>query len=112
MPNLLNDLLPWEASEIQWSARQKFLEFFWDDQEEFNLSMRCQGAEDLVNPKLKAALVAIDRDPQAAILFLREAKKSLEEFATSVVPDEFLKQARDEYLGEQETDRKWNGVEA
>jgi hypothetical protein len=112
MPDILQDFLPWESSEIRWSARQKFLEFFWDDLEEFNLTMRCQGTEDLVNPKLKAALVAIDRDPQAAILFLREAKKSLEEFATSVVPDEFLKQARDEYLGEQETERKWNGVEA
>jgi hypothetical protein len=112
MPNLLNDFLPWESSEIQWSARQKFLEFFWDDLEEFNLTMRCQGTEDLVNPKLKAALVALDRDPQAAILFLREAKKSLEEFATSVVPDSFIKEARDEYLDNAGIEHKWNGKEA
>jgi hypothetical protein len=112
MPNLLNDFLPWEASEINWSARRLFLEYFWDNQEEFDLTMRCQGTEDLVNPKLKAALVAIDRDPQAAILFLREAKRSLEEFASSVVPDEFVKEARDEYLDNAEIEHKWNGVEA
>lgn len=111
MPDPLSDLLPWEASEVRYNARELFLEYLWDSQEEFDLTMQCRGTEDLVNPKLFAALVAVDRDPQASLTFLRAAKRALEEFASSVLPDHFIEQAKNEYLNEAETNRKWIGDE-
>lgn len=110
MPDLLQDFPPWISSEIYWAAREEFLIAFWDDQEMFNETLICKGMIDRVYPMLRAALVA--KSSWDAQRFLVDAKRAIEEFSTSIIPDDYLRQARDEYLDNAETDRKWNGKEA
>lgn len=95
MPNLLSDLPVWIASEIRWNARLDFLEEFWDSQEQFAEAMNCQGLADRVNPMLFSAFNA--KTPHEAMMFLRDAKKAVEEFSSELLPDEFIQRARDEW---------------
>lgn len=96
MPNLLQDYPPWIAAEYRSAARELQLADFWTAQARFDEAMRCQGAEEHINPHLRKAMRFVYSNPVKAIEALKAARDAMDEQAAWIVEDDYIRLALSE----------------